>query len=77
MPTALEAGTLNGHGIAGLHAALQYILEQGVDTIHRIECERMQQFYEGVTEIESVHVYGDFSKDAEQSSDCVTEYGRL
>lgn len=62
MPTALEAGTLNGHGIAGLHAALQYILEQGVDTIHRIECERMQQFYEGVTEIESVHVYGDFSK---------------
>ena len=21
MPTALEAGTLNGHGIAGLHAA--------------------------------------------------------
>lgn len=25
MPTALEAGTLNGHGIAGLHAALGYL----------------------------------------------------
>ena len=25
MPTALEAGTLNGHGIAGLHAALEYL----------------------------------------------------
>ncbi len=25
MPTALEAGTLNGHGIAGLHGALEYL----------------------------------------------------
>lgn len=28
MPTALEAGTLNGHGIAGLHAALGYLEKQ-------------------------------------------------
>ena len=28
MPTVLEAGTLNGHGIAGLHAALNYILNR-------------------------------------------------
>ena len=25
LPAALEAGTLNGHGIAGLHAALDWI----------------------------------------------------
>ena len=25
MPTALEAGTLNGHGIAGLGAAIEYL----------------------------------------------------
>ena len=30
MPTALEAGTLNGHGIAGLNAGLNYILSTGV-----------------------------------------------
>ena len=35
MPTALEAGTLNGHGIAGLHAALSYLEETGIDTIRR------------------------------------------
>ena len=33
MPTALEAGTLNGHGIAGLRAALLYIKEKGMETI--------------------------------------------
>lgn len=35
MPTALEAGTLNAHGIAGLHAALDYLTETGIDTIRR------------------------------------------
>ena len=30
MPTALEAGTLNGHGIAGLNAALGYIERVGL-----------------------------------------------
>ena len=29
MPTALEAGTLNGHGIAGLDAAIGYLEETG------------------------------------------------
>ena len=28
-PARLEAGTLNGHGLAGLHAALDFILRQG------------------------------------------------
>ena len=48
MPTVLEAGTLNGHGIAGLHAALNYILNVGTEQIKRIECQRMRQFYEGI-----------------------------
>ena len=33
MPTALEAGTLNGHGIAGLGAAVRYIQETGLSAI--------------------------------------------
>ena len=63
MPTALEAGTLNGHGIAGLHAALGFIKETGVENIHRREAELMRRFYEGVSGIPGVRVYGDFSSD--------------
>ena len=61
MPTALEAGTLNGHGIAGLEAAVRYILDAGMDTIRRKEQELMWAFYEGVREIPGITVYGDFS----------------
>ena len=59
-PTRLEAGTLNGHGIAGLHAALQYLEETGVETIRDHERMLMNRFYEGVKAIPGVTVYGDF-----------------
>ena len=59
-PTRLEAGTLNGHGIAGLHAAMEYLAEVGVDAIHRKETALMTRFYEGVKDIPGVTVYGDF-----------------
>ena len=61
MPTALEAGTLNGHGIAGLGAAARYILDTGMDTIRRKEQELMWALYEGVREIPGITIYGDFS----------------
>lgn len=61
MPTALEAGTLNSHGIAGLHAAIQYLEETGIDKIRETEQRLMWKFYEGVKEIPEVKVYGDFS----------------
>lgn len=60
MPTALEAGTLNGHGIAGLHAALLYLKEEGIEAIRKKELEYMWQFYHGVENIPNVKVYGDF-----------------
>lgn len=60
MPTALEAGTLNGHGIAGLHAALSYLEETGIDNIRKREQDLMWRFYEGVRDIPNVTVYGDF-----------------
>ena len=62
MPTALEAGTLNGHGIAGLNAALKYVEEKGIDAIREIALQRAWQFYEGIKEIPGVNIYGDFSK---------------
>ena len=90
MPTALEAGTLNSHGIAGLNAALIYIEETGVEHICQLALERMWQFYEGVCDIPGVTVYGDFSgkervpivslniedfDSAEVSDELLTEYG--
>ncbi len=61
-PTRLEAGTLNGHGIAGLGAALEFIEEVGMDVIFEKEHQLMTRFYEGVKDIEGVVVYGDFSR---------------
>ena len=61
MPTALEAGTLNGHGIAGLGAAVRYIQETGMDRIRTKEQELMWEFYSRVKEIPGITVYGDFS----------------
>lgn len=60
-PTRLEAGTLNSHGIAGLSAALDVILERGVADIQRAEHALMQRFYDGVRGISGVTVYGDFT----------------
>ena len=60
MPTALEAGTLNGHGIAGLGAALEYIERTGMDVIRETQQKYMRRFYEGVKEIPGVKIYGDF-----------------
>ncbi len=60
MPTALEAGTLNGHGIAGLDAALDYLMRTGIDEIREKEQNLMWQFYEGIREIPGVKIYGDF-----------------
>ena len=63
MPTHLEAGTLNGHGIAGLGAALDFINSVGIKTIHNHEMALMRRFYEGVRNIEGVTIYGDFTRD--------------
>lgn len=60
-PTRLEAGTLNGHGIAGLSAALDYIAEMGMDAIRLREQSLARRFYEGVSKIDGVAIYGDFS----------------
>lgn len=62
MPTCLEAGTLNSHGIAGLSAALDYIAQVGVGAIHDRETALMRRFYEGVKEVPGVTVYGNFSR---------------
>lgn len=46
-PTRLEAGTLNSHGLAGLHAALEYLLAEGVENLYAREHALMRRFYLG------------------------------
>ncbi|MGN0799176.1 MAG: aminotransferase class V-fold PLP-dependent enzyme [Christensenellales bacterium] len=60
-PTRLEAGTLNSHGIAGLDAAVDYLLSEGVAAIEKREHALMRRFYENVCDIDGVQVYGDFA----------------
>ena len=62
MPTALEAGTLNAHGLAGLRAAVGYLQETGIDRIRQTEQDLMWEFYNQVREIPGITVYGDFSQ---------------
>lgn len=62
-PTRLEAGTLNGHGIAGLSAAVDYLLEAGPAAVEERERALMTRFYQGVSAIEGVTVYGDFTQE--------------
>ena len=61
MPSLLEAGTLNGHGIAGLHAALDYIANQGMGQLRMQEQELAGTFYKSINTIEGVKIYGDCS----------------
>lgn len=61
MPTALEAGTLNGHGIAGLHAAVEFLKQTGLNRIRQKEKSLLQRFYEGIKDLPGLKIYGDLS----------------
>ena len=60
MPTALEAGTLNGTGIAGLFSSLDFILDTGVEAIHKKEMKLAKRFFDGIKDLPEVTVYGDW-----------------
>lgn len=52
MPDKFEAGTLNLPGIAGLHASLSWLQQQGIDKIRRHELTLTQQFIDGLQQLE-------------------------
>ena len=60
-PVRLEAGTLNAHGIAGLSAALDFLKDTGTGIIYKHEAKLAGMFYEGISGLEGVEIYGDFS----------------
>lgn len=58
LPDKYESGTLNLPGIVGLHAALSYIEEKGVEEIHREKMELTGYFLEKVKQIPEVKIIG-------------------
>lgn len=58
MPESLEAGTLNGHGIAGLAAGVSFISKVGVDKVRSHELELVMRFEVGLRSIPDITVYG-------------------
>ncbi len=59
-PARLEAGTLNGHGLAGLSAALDVLRASGIEAVHARENALARRFYRAVRDLPGVKVYGDF-----------------
>ena len=62
MPTALEAGTLNVPGLAGLGAGVEWILSQGVEALHEKETALTRLFYEKIVHAPGVKIYGRFDE---------------
>lgn len=69
-PEHLEAGTLNGHGIAGLSAAVGFVLEQGIDAIHVYDLSLVRHFVQEVRNIPRVLLYGNYPDDILELSGC-------
>lgn len=61
-PTCLEAGTMNSHGLAGLSAALDFLLETGVESVHAREQALLLRFCSGVKDVDGVTLLGDYSR---------------
>jgi cysteine desulfurase/selenocysteine lyase len=58
MPDALEAGTPNTHGLAGLAAGIRYVLQTGPDKILDHERALTGAFLDGLNQIRGVTIYG-------------------
>jgi cysteine desulfurase / selenocysteine lyase len=56
-PYRLECGTLNLVGVAGLNAGVNWILEQGIDNLHKKEIALWDKLRKGVQQIENVITY--------------------
>jgi len=56
-PYRLECGTLNLVGVAGLHAGVKWILEQGIEKLHHQEIMLWDRLRKGVQKIENVTTY--------------------
>ncbi|PIE51650.1 cysteine desulfurase [Candidatus Fermentibacteria bacterium] len=57
MPDRFEAGTMNGPGIAGLHAGVEYVSSLGLQEIHRRKLLTAGALADGIAGIPGAKVY--------------------
>lgn len=57
MPDKLESGTVNSVGIQGLGAGLQYVMEQGVESLYSHELGLTARIYDGLALLPKVQLY--------------------
>ncbi len=58
LPEALESGTLNAPGIAGLGAGISFVNDSGIDRIRSHEDELMQALRDGLARLDGVTEHG-------------------
>lgn len=58
LPHALESGTLNTPGIAGLGAGVSFVLQEGVERIRKREMQLTRQLMGGLKKLKGVRLYG-------------------
>ena len=58
LPDTFESGTPNIPGIIGLSAAVDFLLETGIDNIFSHEIKLTQMFIEGICENDDIIIYG-------------------
>lgn len=58
MPEALEAGTLNAHGLAGLAAGVGYVAQRGVTDIAAHEAALASRLEGALADVSAVKLYG-------------------
>lgn len=58
MPDALEAGTANAHGLAGLAAGIAYLQKKGIDAVSSEVTRLCERFLAGTQGIPGVRIVG-------------------
>jgi selenocysteine lyase/cysteine desulfurase len=56
LPDRLEAGTLNGPGLAGLEAGCRFVLERGIASLHAHVATLKARLHAGLSELSGVRV---------------------
>jgi cysteine desulfurase/selenocysteine lyase len=72
LPDALESGTQNNIGIAGLGAAVEFILKQGVEKIRKHETALTADFLKRLHHVAGLTIYGPLNAELQTATLSVT-----
>ena len=72
LPDALESGTQNNVGIAGLGAAVEFILNEGVEKIRRHEAALVTDFLKKLYDAPGLTIYGPLDVERQTSTLSIT-----